>query len=180
MVNSLTSLAKSLTSPAKFLISPAKSFTTLPYIKGASDKIKRVLNGVGVKVALKPLLTIGKFLPSLKDPLVAEKKSCLVYQVPCKDCSFIYLGQTKKGLKSRVSEHQRAIKFQRPEKSALCEHSISLNHTINWSEVEILKTETDYSKRLFAESWFINEKPEVVNRNDGQAFPLVYKKLLKS
>ena len=83
-------------------------------------------------------------------------------------------------LKSRVSEHQRAIKFQRPEKSAFCEHSISLNHTINWSDVEILKTETDYSKRLFAESWFINEKPEVMNRNDGHAFPLVNKKLLKS
>ena len=133
-----------------------------------------------MKVALKPLLTIGKFLPSLKDPLVAEEKSCLVYQVPCKDCSFIYIGQTKRDLKSRVSEHQRAIKFQHPEKSALCEHSISLNHTINWSEVEILKTETDYYKRLFAESWFINEKPEMMNRNDGHAFPFVYKKLLKS
>ena len=147
----------------------------MPYIKGVSDKIKRVLNGVGVKVALKPLLTIGKFLPSLKDPLVAEEKSCLVYEVPCKDCSFIYIVQTKRDLKSRVSEHQRAIKFQRPEKSALCEHSISLNQ-----KVEILKTETDYSKRLFAESWFINEKPEVMNRNEGHAFPLVYKKLLKS
>ena len=137
---------------------PAKSFTTLPYIKGVSDKIKRVLNGVGVKVALKPLLTIGKFLPSLRDPLVAEEKSCLVYQVPCKDCSFIYIGQTKRDLKSRVSEHQRAMKFQRLEKSALCEHSILLNHTINWSAVEILKTETDYSKRLFAGSSMRSQK----------------------
>ena len=159
---------------------PAKSVTTLPYIKGVSNKIKHVFNGVGVKVALKPLLTIGKFLLSLKDPLVAGEKSCLVYQVPCKYCSFIYIGQTERDLKSRVSEHQKAIEFQRLEKSALCEHSISLNHTINWSEVKILKTETDYSKRLFAESWFINEKPEVMNRNDGHAFPLVYKKLLKS
>ena len=116
------------------------------------NRYLRVLNGVGVKVALKPLLTIGKFLPSLKDPLVAEEKSCLVYEVPCKDCSFIYIEQTKRDLKSRVCEHQTAIKFQRPEKSALREHSISLNHTINWSEVEILKTETNYSKRLFAES----------------------------
>ena len=72
------------------------------------------------------------------------------------------------------------MKFQRLEKSALRKHSSLLSHTINWSEVEILKTETDYSKRLFAESWFINEKPEVMNRNDGRAFPLVYKKLFKS
>ena len=57
---------------------------------------------------------------------------------------------------------------------------IPQNNRITRSEVEILKTETDYSKRLFAKSWFINEKPEAMNRNDGHAFPLVYKKLLKS
>ena len=79
---------------------PAKSFTTLPYTKGVFDKIKCVLNEVEVKVALKPLLTIGKFLHSLKDPLVTEEKSCLVYQVPCKDCNFIYIRQTKRDLKS--------------------------------------------------------------------------------
>ena len=42
-------------------------FTTLPYIKGASDKIKRIFLETGVKVAFKPFLTIGRFLPSLKD-----------------------------------------------------------------------------------------------------------------
>ena len=68
-------------------------------------------------------------------------------------------------------EHQRAIKYQRPDKSALCQHSTSLDHAINWfkhcivgkilldlytghtvpeeqtaqnwSKVEVLKTETD-------------------------------------
>ena len=36
------------------------AFTTLPYNQGVSDKIQRVLNSVGVKAALKPLLTIGR------------------------------------------------------------------------------------------------------------------------
>ena len=74
--------------------SPAKSFTTSPYIKGVSEKIKRTLNAIEAKVAPKPLITIGKLLPSLKDPLVAEEKSCLVYQVLCQDCCFLYIGQT--------------------------------------------------------------------------------------
>ena len=154
---------------------------------GVFEKIKRVLNAIGVKVAMKPLITIGKLLPPLKDPLVSEKKSCLVYQVPCQDCGFVYIGQTKRDLKSRISEHLRAIQYQRPDKSTLCEHSISLKFKsyiiiiciINWSNVEVLKTETDYSKRLFAESWFINEKPEVMNRNDGHTFLSVHKKLFK-
>ena len=38
-----------------------------------------LLNAIGVKAALKLLITIGKLLPSLKDPLISNEKSCLVY-----------------------------------------------------------------------------------------------------
>ena len=155
-------------------------FTTLPYIKGVSDKIKRILLETGVQVAFKPFLTIGRFLPSLKDEINHNEKSNLVYEVPCQNCPFVYIGQTKRDLKSRIKEHQRAIKFQRPEKSALCQHSMENDHLIDWSKVKILKVEHDYSKRLFTESWYINEKPQVLNRNDGLSFPAVYRKLLNS
>ena len=155
------------------------SFTSLPYIQGMSDKIQRVLNEVGVKVGMKPYLTIQKLLPSLKDPLDNCEKSCLVYQVPCHDCDFVYIGQTKRDLDARLAEHKRAVKYQRPEKSALCEHSISKDHIISWSKAKILATESDYSKRIFLESWHINSKSHVMNRNDGSTFPAVYSDLLK-
>ena len=71
-------------------------FTSIPYIQGTSEKIRRVLNEAGVKVAMKPIHTIGRILPSPKDPLTLEEKSCLVYQVPCFDCDFVYIGQTKR------------------------------------------------------------------------------------
>ena len=154
------------------------AFTTLPYIQGVSDKIQRVLNSVGVKVALKPLLTIGRYLPSLKDPILTSEESCLIYKIPCNDCEFSYIGQTKRDLKTRILEHQRAIRNQQPEKSALCEHSMIHDHRIAWQEAQILKTESDYSKRLFAESWFINKESNILNRNDGVAFPSTYTKLL--
>jgi len=111
-----------------------------------------VLTKIGIKVAFRPLQTIGRYLPSLKDQMNPEEKSCLAYQVPCQDCEFIYIGQTNRDLKSRISKHQRAIKFQQAEKSALCEHFISCDHRIDWSRVEILNFEPDYLKRLFAES----------------------------
>ena len=85
-------------------------FTTLPYIKGVSDKIKRILLETGVQVAFKPFLTTGRFLPSLKDEINHNEKSNLVYEVPCQNCPFVYIGQTKRDLKSRIKEHQRAIK----------------------------------------------------------------------
>ena len=93
-----------------------KSFTSLPYIHGTTNKIQRVLNDVGVRVAMKPFVTIGKFLPSPKDPLDVNEITGIIYKVPCRDCAFVYIGQTKRDLKLRLSEHKRAIKYQRPEK----------------------------------------------------------------
>ena len=54
------------------------------------------------------------------------------------------------------------------------------DHLVDWSEVKILKVKNDYSKRLFTETWYYNENPQVLNRNDGLSFPDVYRKLLKS
>ena len=155
-----------------------KSFTCLPYIHGTTDKIQRVLNDVGVKVAMRPFVTIGKSLPSPKDPLDVSEITGIIYQVPCHDSPFVYIGQTKRDLKLRLSEHKRAIKYQRPEKSALCEHSITLDHIIERNEATMLFTEKDYTKRLFAESWLINKSSNGINRNDGNTLPSVYKNLL--
>ena len=103
----------------------------------------------------------------------------MVYQVPCLDCSFIYIGQTKRDLKFRLDEHKRAIKNQRPDLSALCEHSITKDHIISWTEAKILELETDYRKRLFFKSLHINAKMHVMNQNDGSSFFAVYLDLLK-
>ena len=130
-----------------------ESFTLIPYIQGVSDKIQRVLNEVGVKDAMKPHLTIRKLLLFLKDPLDNSEKSCLVYQIPCRDCSFVYIGQTKRDLKSGLDDHKRAIKNQRPDLSALCEHSITKDHIISWTEAKFLELETGYRKQLSFKSW---------------------------
>ena len=107
-------------------------FTTLPYIKDISDKIKRILLETDVQVAFKPFLTTGGLLPSLKDEINHNKKSSLVYEVPCQNCAFVYIEQTKRDFKSRIKEHQRAIKFPWPEKSALCQHSMENDQLIDW------------------------------------------------
>ena len=130
---------------------------------------------------MKPVCTIGQILPSPKDSLSLEEKSCLVYQVPYFDCDFVYIGQTKRDLKSRLAEHKLAIKNQEPEKSALCGHSIQLDHFIDWNNSKVLKTEAQYSKRLTFEAWFINSHLHVMNRSDDDdSLPRVYRRLITS
>ena len=151
-----------------------KSFTCLSYIHCTTDKIQRVLNDVGVGVAMRLFVTIGEPLPSPKHPLEVNEITGIIYHVPCHNYPFVYFGQIKPDLKSRLSEHKRAIEYQRPEKYALSEHSITLDHIIDWNEATtgILSTEKDYTKRLFAESWLINKSSNVIN-----SFPPFHKKL---
>lgn len=82
------------------------------------------------------------------------QKNCLVCQVLYFDCNFVYIGQTKRELKSCLTEQKRANKFQRPEKSAYCEHTVPFDHKIYWDNTEILKLEPHYFKRLTSEPWF--------------------------
>ena len=116
------------------------SFTSISYVQGTSERIGRILDKVAVKVAMKPVKTIGNILTSTKDPIAEHGKSRLVYKIPCADCEFVYVGQTKRDLKSHVAEHKRAVKNAEPKKSALCEHLMLFDHCINWKEYTLFKT----------------------------------------
>ena len=89
-----------------------KSITCLPYIHGIKDKIQRVLNDVDIRVAMRPFVAIEKSIPSSKDPLDVNEITGIMYQVPCHDCPFVYIGQIKQDMKSRFPEHKRVIKYQ--------------------------------------------------------------------
>ena len=60
----------------------------------------------------------------------------------------------------------------------MCEHIILFDHVIDWANSRILITESNFSERLGAESWFILSRPKVINRSDGEFFPVVYRSLL--
>ena len=59
---------------------------------------------------MEPVKTVGYIFTSPKDPIAGHEKSPLVYKIPCADCEFVNVGQTKRDLKSRVAEHKRAVK----------------------------------------------------------------------
>ena len=72
-------------------------FTTLFYTLGGSDKIKGIVSETGIKVAFKPFLTIGRFLPFLKGRIIHIEKSNLIYKVSCQNCAFVYIGTNLTG-----------------------------------------------------------------------------------
>ena len=77
-----------------------------------------------------------------------------------------------------IKRAPKSFKQQKPENSASCEHVILFDHVIDWANSRILKTESNFSKTLTAEFWFILSRPRVINRSDGESFPIVYRSLL--
>ena len=58
--------------------------------------------------------TLKKPLGNIFNQKIVEldKKSDVVYKIPCKDCNASYIGETKRSFKVRTNEHKRAVKNQ--------------------------------------------------------------------
>ena len=54
--------------------------------------------------------TLRKHLSKPKDLVELDKKSNVVYKIPCKDCNISYNGETKRSFEVRTNEHKRAVK----------------------------------------------------------------------
>ena len=116
-------------------------------MQGVSESIKRVLAQVGIEVALKPYFTLSSLFRKPKDVICDEKKCGLVYEIPCRDCDAVYVGETGRSLSTRKKEHVKAVKEMNLQKSALCQHIVTCDHFIAWDNASILKIESHYRKR---------------------------------
>ena len=66
--------------------------------------MKRIFAEVGIGVAMKPHFTLPLIFRKPKDPIDFEKKRSLVYQIFCRDCDAIYIGETGRSVKTRKRE----------------------------------------------------------------------------
>ena len=100
-----------------------KGTAVLPYIRGLSESIRRVLSSLDVRVCFKPHTTLRCFFPSPKDRPDDLEPAGVVYNIPCMDCSSCYIGQTGRKLGIRIKEHKRAVQTADFVTSALSEHA---------------------------------------------------------
>ena len=80
-----------------------------PYIKGLNEKIAKVCVPLGVKPVFRPKKTLKRELMQVKNRTPEQKQTGVVYEIPCKDCSEVYVGETKRTLKVRLTEHRQAV-----------------------------------------------------------------------
>ena len=102
----------------------------IPYIEGVSYCIKRTLTKRGIQTVFRTVQMLGCLLMKVKPTLTDLDKKGVIYQVPCRDCSKVYIGETATKLNTRLSEHKQHCRLLQPSKSAVAEHAIVEDHNI--------------------------------------------------
>lgn len=92
-----------------------------------------------------------------KDPIPLRKRQDVVYLLRCINCpnpGAFYIGQTKRCLHIRLSEHDRDCK-KNVKTTALAAHSTDHGHKFDLDNVKVLATENNTNKRLILEKCYI-------------------------
>ena len=138
-----------------------------------SEAIQRVLREVDIRVVYRPHTTLKQLLVHPKDPIDLEKKTNVVYQIPCSSCSASYIGQTSRALDTRLKEHKKAVEKGDTSTSAVAEHVWLQGNQMDFKNSTILAQEADCHQRCYMESWLI-QCNNTINRELG-SLPSVYK-----
>ncbi len=86
----------------------------LPYVRGVSKKLEIVCIPLGVKTIFRPQQTLRSKLMQVKQRTPMEKKRNVVYAVPCRDCQLTYIGETRRTMMKRMTEHKYVVKNGNP------------------------------------------------------------------
>ena len=93
----------------------------------------------------------------------------------------VYIGETKRSFETRKKEHIRDIRNAQSKPAnikdnttAFCKLTINLHDDIDWNKSQILEFETDYRKRRFIESFFVNNVPNTMNDRKPILLPSMY------
>ena len=137
---------------------------TIPYIKGTSETIARILQPYNIRVDHRPITTLRHLLTNVKDKDEPKNRQGAVYKIKCFDCQASYIRETPdRNLKTRLTEHKRATR-NGDVNNHIAEHHRLTNHTINWDSAQCVTYSTNYFQRLTLESWFTNLEQTPLNR----------------
>jgi nucleosome binding factor SPN SPT16 subunit len=95
--------------------------------------------------------------------------------VPCGECEKAYLGQTKNTIDTRNGQHRamcrRKVKLSKLKTSkkdnGLAFHHMQSGHEFDFTNTQVIRTDTDYYRRLILEGIEIRFNDNLVNLQAG-------------
>ncbi|KYM94067.1 hypothetical protein ALC62_15328, partial [Cyphomyrmex costatus] len=145
-------------------------FNNVPFMDGIVNKLKNAVKNLNVNLSFFSLNKLSCFIHSHKDHVSNMKRRNLVYKINCKDCNASYVGQTKRTLKTRITEHKNDIRKSNGNFSVISEHRLNLNHEFDWEDTEIIDSERWFYRRRIAEMLHIKLQNNSLNLQSDTEF----------
>ena len=82
-----------------------------------------------------------KLLCKPKDRVATEDKNNNVYEIDCSNCEAVYLGESKRSLKSRSDEQKRSVRSCDCDKNKIAKHCWEADHNFNWDQKKVIDRE---------------------------------------
>ena len=146
----------------------------LPYIKGLTEPLRRILKPHDIQVTTKPLRTLEQMFPSTKDRPLPENQTNIVYQINFSDCLWSYVGETGRAFITR-KEHKRNVKKCKSG-SNIVNHAWANDHRIDFKNGKVID-KGSYRHRSTLESWHTACKKDA--DSNSKLLPERYRFLLK-
>ena len=80
--------------PKRDSTNKTRTTVTIPYVKGVTENVQRILRKHQVSTAVKPHNKLRNFLVHPKDKPNLDNTAGIVYEIPCKTCEKSYVGET--------------------------------------------------------------------------------------
>lgn len=112
-------------------------FIGIPFHGILTEKLSRKFKQHGIKTAYQNRGKLSDYLQSAKDRELDDKKKSGIYKLNCQDCDKIYIGQTRREIRTRFNEHVADCSKPLNPDSAMAFHCLTENHRIK--DVELLK-----------------------------------------
>ena len=140
----------------------------VPYVRGASDRLRRQLAQEGVNVIFKRGQTLGKYLMNGGPPRNTRRKN-VVYKIPCETCNFCYIGETSQWFDERENQHKRSIRNCDTNNGIYMHMLKHPDHVIAWDKVAFLDHDRNFYARRMKESLYVDifSKTGDMNLEDG-------------
>ena len=97
----------------------------------------------------------------------------VVYQIACSQCDEVYIGETGRPLKSRISKHKRAVATGDVRNA----HWMKTSHNMDWGSAHVVDRSNRWRERRIKESVYIRTR-KTYNLDSGSSLSPVWNSLI--
>ena len=142
---------------------PKKLF--IPYSKGLSETIERRVRLLNIRTVFKTQTTLRQKLMTVKGKPDKHDVKGVVYSIPF-ECGSLYIGETGRTLKTRLMEHKWSVR-NRDTNNGIAVHVTETDHSVQWEQAAVIKTEEFITKRKVQEALTIRRTDNNMNLDPG-------------